>query len=52
MTDPHAGADPRVSAALELLTELAELPLAEQVRVFGDIQARLAAVLADSAAPG
>lgn len=44
--------DPRVSAALDRLAELAGLPLAEQVDVFTDIQAKLSSVLADSASSG
>lgn len=39
--------DPRVDDALSRLAELGDLPLAEQVEVFGDIHRRLAAVLAD-----
>jgi len=46
---PAAGApaDPRVQDALSRLAEVDQLPLAEQVEVFGDIHRRLAAVLAD-----
>lgn len=40
-------ADPRVDDALSRLAEIDQLPLAEQVEVFGDIHRRLAAVLAD-----
>jgi hypothetical protein len=39
--------DPRVDDALSRLAEVDQLPLAEQVEVFGDIHRRLAAVLAD-----
>lgn len=39
--------DPRVEDALSRLTELADLPLAEQVGVFADIHQRLEGVLAD-----
>lgn len=52
MTGQQVDGDPRVSAALERLAGLAGLPLAEQVDVFTDIQARLSAVLADSATSG
>lgn len=44
---PAASADPRVDDALSRLAEIDQLPLAEQVEVFGDIHRRLAAVLAD-----
>jgi hypothetical protein len=40
-------ADPRVDDALSRLAEIDQLPLAEQVEVFGDMHRRLAAVLAD-----
>ncbi|MGV1005721.1 MAG: hypothetical protein ACOYEV_13385 [Candidatus Nanopelagicales bacterium] len=42
-------ADPRVGAALDLLSDAVQLPLAEQVAAYTDIQQRLAAVLSDSA---
>jgi hypothetical protein len=45
---PEMGSgDPRVDDALSRLAELDALPVAEQVEVFTDIHARLAAVLAD-----
>jgi hypothetical protein len=42
-----SSADPRVDDALSRLSEIGELPLAEQVQVYADIHRRLAGVLAD-----
>jgi hypothetical protein len=42
-----SSADPRVDDALSRLSEIDELPLAEQVQVYADIHRRLAGVLAD-----
>ena len=44
---PEHVSDPRVEDALSRLRELDDLPLAEQIAVFGDIHHRLEAVLAD-----
>ena len=41
------GGDPRVDDALSRMSELEQLPLAEQVEVYSDVHRRLAAVLAD-----
>jgi hypothetical protein len=49
---PEHLSDPRVEDALSRLRELEDLPLPEQIAVFGDIHRRLEGVLADPESRG